>query len=161
MVEVMKADEPAVAFFWSANTGLPSDWRQRVSVAQAHPAVRVLTPGDDEIWIEPRTSAGLDTRVAFHFSRGRGAGQVRHQGNDVCVLAALRVAQLLDLELSDAAGNVLAKERPFEWLRRIPFAGEATAVEDLAVKLGLVPQRFNLSELATESNQPDAAPLFF
>ena len=88
----------------------------------------------------------------FHFPHGRGAGEVLRVAGDLAVVAALRIGQVLGLDLSDKDGNAFAKDRPLEWLSTIDFTGPADEVEALAEQLGLIAKRYGLAELT----RPDA-----
>jgi hypothetical protein len=149
-----------VAFFWSAVATLPGGWMLKVRPVMGHPDFRVTTEydwetavGEIHVYDCVRFSDGDRSKsVHFRFHRGRGAGQVQRRSGDVAILAALRIAAVLDLDLSDAAGKALPKHNPLTWLSQIVFTGTADEVEALAEQLGLIPTRYSLAELT----RPDA-----
>jgi hypothetical protein len=146
-----------VAFFWSAVDTLPSDWEIAVKRAlnhADHPGLLVKVVkvgGDDEVAVYTAWSEHVPAAY-FHFPRGRGAGEVLRVAGDLAVVAALRIGQVLGLDLSDKDGNAFAKDRPLEWLSTIDFTGPADEVEALAEQLGLIAKRYGLAELT----RPDA-----
>jgi hypothetical protein len=156
-----------VAFFWSAVNQLSDDWPMTVKAVMGHPDFRVTVETDMATAIGTITvydPAGPHGErlgaLGFQFSRGRGAGQVQRSCGDLVVLVALRIAQILGLELSDKDGNALPKGSPLEWLGMVPFDGAAGAVEELAERLGLIAQRFALTELAPPRSDQDSAIFF-
>jgi hypothetical protein len=162
MVDVTNTHVPG-AFFWSAVDALPSDWEVTVERALNHPDIpglAVKVCNNDEIAVYDAAWSEHVPGAYFHFPRGRGAGEVLRVAGDLSVLAALRIAQLLGLDLSDKDGNVMPKDRPLEWLSRVDFGGSASVVEALAVRLGLVPKRYALTQLAPPQPANDS-PIFF
>lgn len=152
-----------VAFFWSAVTTLPADWERAVDRALNHsncPGLVVTDWKAEEVAVYEVAWSPHVPSAYFHFPHGRGAGEVLHLATDLSIIAALRIAQLLALDLSDKDGNALPKDRPLEWLSKLDFTGTAEEVEAIAELLGLIPKRYNLAQVA----RPDAdneTPLFF
>jgi hypothetical protein len=155
--------EVPVAFFWSAVDRLSADWEIAVKRAlnhPLHPGLVVAIRSDEEAIVYDTTWSEHVPGAYFHFPNGRGAGEVLRVAGDRSVLAALRVAQVLGLALSDKDGNALAKDRPLEWLSKIDFAGAAEEVEAFAQQLGLIPKRYSLAELSRPDAEKDTR-LFF
>ena len=152
-----------VAFFWSAVDTLPSDWEIPVKRAlnhPDHPGLVVTVRNNDEIAVYDAAWSEHVPGAYLHFPRGRGAGEVLRVAGDLSVLAALRIAQVLGLALSDKDGNAFAKDRPLEWLCTIEFVGTADEVEALAEQLGLIPKRYSLVNLTRPDAEKDTR-LFF
>ena len=96
-----------VAFFWSAVDTLPSDWEIAVKRAlnhPDHPGLVVTVRNNDEIAVYDAAWSEHVPGAYLHFPRGRGAGEVLRVAGDLSVLAALRIAQVLGLALSDKRG---------------------------------------------------------
>jgi hypothetical protein len=166
MAEATNTEAP-VAFFWSAVTELPSDWPKTVRAVVGHADFRVTVETDrvtgvGSINVFDRARFGSERRpsVYFSFSRGRGAGQVLRSSGDLAVLAALKIALALGLDIADAAGTALPSNSPLLWLRSIDFDSTADEVEALAVQVGLINRRFSLTDLARPQT-PNETALFF
>ena len=147
--------EVPVAFFWSAVTTLPADWETAVTRALNHlqvPGLMAVIRDEQMIAVYDVAWSDEVPAVCFHFPHGRGAGQVRRVGGDRSIVAALRIAQVLALDLSDKDGNALPKDRPREWLSQVDFTGSADEVEAIAEQLGLIAKRYSLEQMA----RPDA-----
>lgn len=154
MPDALGNQNSKVAFFWSAVDTLPSDWKIAVNRAlnyRDQTGFVVTIRNEDEAAIYTAWSPHVPAAY-FHFPNGRGAGQVLTVAGDLAILAALRLAQVLSLDLSDEKGNAFAKDRPLEWLSQIAFVGATHEVEALAEQLGLIPKRYSLAELT----RPDA-----
>jgi hypothetical protein len=156
-----------VACFWSAVNQLPDDWPLTVKAVMGHPDFRVTVETDKATAVGTITvydPAGPHGErlgaLGFQFSRGRAAGQVQRSCGDLVVLVALRIAQILGLELSDKDGNALPKGSPLDWLGMVEFDGSSEVVEELAERLSLIAQRFALSDLAQPPSDKDL-PIFF
>jgi hypothetical protein len=166
MAEATNTEAP-VAFFWSAVTELPGDWPMTVKAVLGHADFRVTIETDRatgvgaiNVFDRARFGGERHRSVYFQFSRGRGAGQVQRSSGDLAVLAALKIALLLGLDIADAAGTALPSNSPLVWLRSIDFDGTADEVEALAVQVGLINKRFSLADLARPQT-PDETALFF
>ncbi len=166
MAEATNTEAP-VAFFWSAVTELPGDWPMTVKAVVGHADLRVTIEtdratgvGSNNVFDRARFGSEWRPSVYFSFSRGRSVGQVLRSSGDLAVLAALKIALLLGLDIADATGTALPSNSPLVWLRSIDFDGTADEIEALAVQVGLINRRFSLADLAGPQS-PNETALFF
>lgn len=138
------------AFYWSIVTPLQQDWRECVRRAVREVSgVRVRTePQYIEIFTDATPAERWRANIRFDLRGNRGSGVVAASTNDLLILMGLKIADVLEFDLSDDAGVSLPKGQPLQWLAQVGLKRPAAEVEALAVEVGLIAKRYALADLA-------------
>jgi hypothetical protein len=150
------------AFYWSIVTPLQQDWRERVRRAvRGVSGVQVrTTPAYIEIFTEAKPAERWQANIRFDLIGNRGGGVVASSTDDLLILMGLKIADVLDFDLSDDAGVSLPRGQPLQWLAQVGLKRPAIEVEALAVEIGLIAKRYSLAEL-TRPDVDKETQLFF